>query len=133
MGGDHVLALYVIRLLKFVSNPHRQIQNNQDNKSRIQSEIKVCLEQNEYEMIVKDTEALSREELKAVIDYWEDEAENSIHEQIQSIAVAELNKRNTARNSQIKLLNRSLMASSRIGRWRSAAKAFLTRFVEIKN
>ena len=61
-------------------------------------------------MIAKDTEALSREELKAVIDYWEDEAENSIHEQIQSIAVAELNKRNTVRNSQIKLLNRSLMA-----------------------
>ena len=39
-GGYHVLALYVIRLLKFVSNPHRQIQNNQDNKRRIQSEIK---------------------------------------------------------------------------------------------
>ena len=102
-------------------------------KGNFNQKSKVCLEQNEYEMIVKDTEALSREELKAVIDYWEDEAENSIHEQIQSIAVAELNKRNTARNSQIKLLNRSLMASSRIGRWRSAAKAFLTRFVEIKN
>lgn len=93
----------------------------------------MCLEQNEYEMIVKDTEALSREELKAVIDYWEDEAENSLHEQIQSIAVAELNKRNTTRHSQIKLLNRSLLASSRIGRWRSAAQAFLARFVEIKN
>ena len=36
----------------------------------------MCLEQNEYEMIAKDTEALSREELKAVIDYWEDEDEN---------------------------------------------------------
>ena len=84
----------------------------------------MCLEQNEYEMIVKDTEALSREELKAVIDYWEDEAENSIHEQIQSIAVAELNKRNTARNSQIKLLNRSLMSSSRIGRWRLLQSLF---------
>ena len=73
----------------------------------------MCLEQNEYEMIAKDTEALSREELKAVIDYWEDEAENSIHEKIKSIAVAELNKRNIARNFQIKLLNRSLMSSSR--------------------
>ena len=40
MGSDHILALYVIRLLKFVSNPHRQIQNNQDNKKRIQSGIK---------------------------------------------------------------------------------------------
>ena len=75
----------------------------------------MCLEQNEYEMIAKDTEALSREELKAVIDYWEDEAENPLHEQIQSIAVAELNKRNAARNFQIKLLNRSLLASLRIG------------------
>ncbi len=80
-------------------------------------------------MILKDTEALSREELKAVIDYWEERAENSVHERIQSIAITELKKRNTARNSQIKLLNRSLMASSRIGRWRSAAKAFLVRFV----
>ena len=62
-------------------------------------------------MIAKDTEALSREELKAVIDYWKDEAENSIHKEIQAIAVAELNKRNIARNSQIKLLNRSLIAS----------------------
>ena len=61
-------------------------------------------------MIAKDTEALSREELKVVIDDWEDEAEKSIHEQIQSIAVAELNKINTARNSQIKPLNRSLIA-----------------------
>ena len=39
-GGNHVLALYVIRLLKFVSNPHRQIQNNQDNKRLTQSKIK---------------------------------------------------------------------------------------------
>ena len=35
-------------------------------------------------MIVKDTEALSREELKAVLDYGEDEAKNSAHKKIQS-------------------------------------------------
>ena len=56
-------------------------------KGDFNQKSKVCLEQNEYEMIVKDTEALSREELKAVIDYWEDEAENSIHEQIQSLSL----------------------------------------------
>ena len=38
-------------------------------KGESNQKSKVCLEQNEYEMIVKDTEALSREELKAVIDY----------------------------------------------------------------
>ena len=73
--------------------------------------MKVSLEQNQYDMIVKDTEVLSREELKAVIDYWEDEAQNSFHEQIQSIAIAELKRRNTARDSQIKLLNKSLFLS----------------------
>ena len=70
------------------SNTHRHIQSNQENKKRLPSIPKVCLEQNEYEIIVKNTDALSREELKAVIDYWEDEAENSLHEQIQYIAVA---------------------------------------------
>ena len=104
--------------------------NNENNSSLIHyTNKKIKAIKNDYLQKLQ----LSREELKAVIDYWEDEAENSLHEQIQSIAVAELNKRNTARNSQIKLLNRSLTASSRIGRWRSAAKAFLTRFVEIKN
>ncbi len=28
------------------------------------------LEENEFHKIVKDTKAMSREELKAVIDYW---------------------------------------------------------------
>ena len=39
-GRDHILSLYVIRILKLVSNPPRQIQNNEDNKRRIQSKIK---------------------------------------------------------------------------------------------
>ena len=84
-------------------------------------------------MIVKDTEALSREELKAVIDYWKDEAHNPIHKKIQSIAAAELKKRNITRNSKIKLLNKSLLASSIIGRWKAAAKVFLAKYVELKN
>ena len=84
-----------------------------NNKPKFQHKSKVHLERKEYEIIVKETEALSREELKAVIDYWEDEAENFAHEQIQSIAIAELKKRNNARNSQIKLLTKSLLASSR--------------------
>ena len=65
------------------------------------------LDQNEYEIVVKETEVLSREELKAVIDYWEDESKNWAHKQIQSIAIAELKKRNTARTAQIKPLNKS--------------------------
>ena len=89
------------------------------------------MDQNEYEIVVKDTESLSREELKALIDYWEDEAENSTQKQIQYIAIAELKRRNTERDSQIKLLNKSLLASSRIGRWKSTWTAILSKFVEL--
>tara|TARA_B100000965_G_scaffold125261_2_gene103961 strand:+ start:12514 stop:12810 length:297 start_codon:yes stop_codon:yes gene_type:complete len=95
-------------------------------------EITVNLEENEYEKLVKDTAALSREELKAVIDYWEDEAENLLHEEIQYLAITELKKRNKEREEQIKFLNQSLLASSRTGRWLSHAKSFLRRYVEIK-
>ncbi|WP_413682933.1 hypothetical protein [Prochlorococcus sp. MIT 1011] len=42
-GKNHILSLYVIRILKLVSNPPRQIQNNQENKRRIQSKIKSVL------------------------------------------------------------------------------------------
>ena len=33
------------------------------------------LNENEYQKIIKDTAAMSREEFKAIIDYWDDEAE----------------------------------------------------------
>jgi len=42
-GKNHILSLYVIRMLKLVSNPPRQIQNNKENKRRIQSKIKSVL------------------------------------------------------------------------------------------
>ena len=44
----------------------------------LSEEIKVYLDENEYKKIVNDTAAFSREELKAVIDYWEDEAKNLV-------------------------------------------------------
>ena len=58
----------------------------------LSEEIKVYLDENEYKKIVNDTAALSREELKAVIDYWEDEAKNLVQELIQNIAITELYK-----------------------------------------
>ena len=79
--------------------------------SDFENQSKACLAPNEYEMVVKDTEGLLREELKAVIDFWEDEAENSAHKQIQSIAIEELKRRNISRAAKIKLLNKSLLKS----------------------
>ena len=97
----------------------------------LSGEINVNFEENEYENTVKDIAALSREELKAIIDYWEDEAENLVHEEIRYIAITELKKRNQQREDQTKLLNQSLLASSNIGRWLSHGKGFLRRYIEI--
>ena len=73
------------------------------------------IEKDEYDQIIKDIEALSREELKATIDYWEDEAENLVHEEIQHVAMIELTKRNNVREDQINLLNHSLLVTPKIG------------------
>ena len=97
----------------------------------LSGEINVNFEENEYENTVRDIAVLSREELKAIIDYWEDEAQNLVHEEIQYLAITELKKRNQQREDQIKLLNQSLLASSKIGRWLSHGKEFLRRYVEI--
>tara|TARA_B100000965_G_C19157121_1_gene568665 strand:- start:107 stop:334 length:228 start_codon:yes stop_codon:yes gene_type:complete len=75
----------------------------------------VHIEKNEYDQIIKYTEALSREELKATIDYWEDEAKNLVHEEIQHIAMIELTKRNNERDDQINSLNQSLLVTTKIG------------------
>ena len=93
----------------------------------------MSFEQDEYEMMVKDTESLSREELKAVIDYWGDEPESPAQKKIQLIAIEELKRRNSERAYRIKLLNKSLSASSIIGRWISSVKAIVCKFVEIKD
>ena len=46
-------------------------------------------DQKDYETMFTGTQVLSREELKVVIDYGEDEAENAVQKQIKSIAIAE--------------------------------------------
>ena len=98
----------------------------------LSGEINVNFEENEYENTVRDIAVLSREELKAIIDYLDDEAENLRHEEIQYIAINELKRRNKEREDQIQLLNQSLLASSKLGRILSLGKAFLRRYVELK-
>tara|TARA_B100001250_G_scaffold404870_1_gene421454 strand:- start:1808 stop:1993 length:186 start_codon:yes stop_codon:yes gene_type:complete len=61
-------------------------------------------------MLIKNTDALSREELKAFIYYLEDKSESSSNKEIKSIMMPELNRRNNDRTPQIKILNKSLSA-----------------------
>ena len=92
----------------------------------------MCLEEDSYEMIVSEYRSMDREELKANIDYWEEEAEWSHQLQILDIAKQELERRNKEREEQIELLTKSLSSSSILGRLISNGKAVIRKFVEFK-
>ena len=90
------------------------------------------LESESHEMLVKELRGMDREELKATIDYWEDEAVWSHQLQMLDMVKQELNQRDKERQEQIELLTKSLSSSSRLGRLLSSGKAVLRKFVELK-
>ena len=92
----------------------------------------MCPEEESFEMVLSEYRSMDREELKANIDYWEEEAEWSDQLHILDIAKQELERRNKEREEQIELLTKSLSSSSRLGRWISSGKAVLRKFVELK-
>ena len=92
----------------------------------------MCLEQDDHEMLLREYRSMDREELKANIDYWEEEAELSHQLQILYIARQELERRNKERQEQIDLLTKSLSSSSRLGRWISSGRAVIRKIVELK-
>ena len=92
----------------------------------------MCLEPEDHEMLIREYRSLDREELKAFVDYWEEEAEWSYQLQILDTAKQELERRKKDRDYQIELLNKSLLASSILGRWISSGKAIIRKFVELK-
>ena len=93
----------------------------------------MSLESEDHEMLVKEFRGMDREELKANIDYWEDEALQSNQLQMLDMVKQELNQRDKERQEQIELLTKSLSSSSRFGRWVSSGKAIIRKFVEFKN
>ena len=88
-------------------------------------------EEEDHEMLVKEFRGMEREELKATIDYWEDEAVWSHQLQMLDIVKQELNQRDKERQEQIELLTKSLSSSSRFGRWISSGKAIIRKLVEL--
>ena len=90
----------------------------------------MSLESEDHEILVKEFRGMDREELKATIDYWEDEAVCSHQLQMLDIVKQELNQRDKERQEQIELLTKSLSSSSRFGRWVSSGKALIRKFVE---
>ena len=67
----------------------------------------MCPEEESFEMVLSEYRSMDREELKANIDYWEEEAEWSDQLHILDIAKQELERRNKEREEQIELLTKS--------------------------
>jgi len=86
-----------------------------------------------------DLELLSKyktmniEELKEIIDCWEEMNEYS-HENLNiNVAKNVLEIKYKERQDQLELLTNSLTSSSRIYRWISSSKAVIKQFLQIRN
>ena len=87
----------------------------------------------DLKMLIRKYRAMNIEELKAHIDYWEENNNGSNEFQSLDIAKKELERKYKERQEQIELLTQSLTSSSRVSRWISSIRAILKQFVESIN
>ena len=87
----------------------------------------------DLQILISKYKTMNIEELKANIDYWEEDNVCSNQLPILEIAKSELEIKYKERQEQIELLTKSLTSSSRIGRWISSFKAVINQFVDFKN
>ena len=87
----------------------------------------------DLKMLIRKYRTMNIEELKAHIDYWEENNNGSNEFQSLDIAKKELELKYKERQEQIELLTQSLTSSSRVGRWISSIRAILKQFVESIN
>ena len=86
-----------------------------------------------------DLELLSKyktmniEELKEIIDCWEEMNEYSHENPNINVAKNVLEIKYKERQDQLELLTNSLTSSSRIYRWISSSKAVIKQFLQIRN
>ncbi len=88
---------------------------------------------NDLEMFINRYRSMNIEELKASIDHWEENTNYSNQLQILDIAKNELELKYKERQEQIELLTKSLMSSSRVGRWISSIRVIINQLVDSKN
>ena len=87
----------------------------------------------DLKMLISKYRTMNIEELKASIDYWEDNIDSTNHLHSIDIAKNELELKYKERQEQIELLTKSLTSSSRVGRWISSIRSILRQFVESKH
>ncbi len=80
-------------------------------------------EPDDLPMLIRRYKTMNIEELKANIDYWEDNNVCSTRLRILDIAKTELEIKYKERQEQIKLLTKSLSSSSRLSRWITSLKS----------
>ena len=90
-------------------------------------------EADDLKIIISKYRNMNIEELKASIDHWEENIDNSNQIQIVDIAKNELELKYKERQEQIELLTKSLTCSSRFRRWISSGKAVIKQFIKLKN
>ena len=93
----------------------------------------MSLKPDDLKMLISKYRSMNIEELKASIDHWEENIDCPNKLQRIDIAKNELELKYKERQEQIELLTRSLISSSRVGRWISSIRAILNKFVESKN
>ena len=89
----------------------------------------MSLEADDLKILISKYRNMNIEELKANIDHWEENIDNSNQIQILDIAKNEQELKYKERQEQIELLTKSLTSSSRVGRWISSIRAILNQFV----
>ena len=84
-------------------------------------------------LMISKCRSMNIEELKASIDQWQENIDCSNQAQILEIAKNELELKYKERQEQIDLLTKSLISSSRAGRWISSIRSILNQFLEFKH
>ncbi len=87
----------------------------------------------DLKMLISKYRTMNIDELKAVINHWEENTNYFNQRQSLDIAKNELELKYKDKQEQIELLTKSLISSSRVGRWISSIKAILNQFIEFKS
>ena len=90
-------------------------------------------EPDNLQILISKYRAMDIEELKENIIDLKEESDCSLQLPNLDFAINELELKYKEREEQIDLLTKSLISSSRIGRWISSFKAVIKQFVDIKN
>ena len=87
----------------------------------------------ELKILISKYKTMNIEELKASINYWENNT--NCFNQLPSLEIAknELELKYKERQEQIEILTKSLTSSSRVRRWFSSIRTILKQFLESRS